>query len=221
MHTALHQSSLFREALGPRLRPGGRELTDRGVELCRLPPGAAVLDVGCGSGATVAHLRDRHGHRARGIDISRELIAEGLARDPGLELELGAAESLPVADASQDALFCECVLSLLNAPVRALEEFHRVLRPGGKLVISDLYLHRPSREDRPPAGQGIATSGEIQGWLVAAGFDGIMLWEDHSRALVELAAQVMLTHGSLECLAGLCDYREGKPGYYLLVTGRQ
>ena len=45
------------------LRPGGLELTDRIVALARLPRGARVLDVGCGSGATVAHLADRHGLR--------------------------------------------------------------------------------------------------------------------------------------------------------------
>jgi SAM-dependent methyltransferase len=221
MHAALHESPLFREACGPLLRPGGLELTDRGVELCRFPGRAEILDVGCASGVTVGHLRDRHGHSARGVDISRELIAEGLRRDPTLRLLRGAAESLPFADDSLDALFCECVLSLLNDPMRGLAEFHRVLRPGGKLVVSDIYLRQAPRDEAPPLGRGIASSREIQGWFVAAGFHGLLLWEDHSRKLVELAAQVMLTHGTLECLSGLCGCGEGRPGYYLLVTEKR
>jgi SAM-dependent methyltransferase len=190
------------------------------MELCRFPGKAEILDVGCGSGITVGHLRAAHGHNAHGVDISDALIAEGLERDPTLPLRHAPAEALPFTDSSLDAIFCECVLSLLDDPVRALQEFHRVLRTGGKLVISDLYLRQASRENSPRNSRGIASSRDIQGWLVAGGFDALLLWEDHSRKLVELAAQVMLTHGSLESLSGLCNRVEGKPGYYLLVTER-
>lgn len=223
MHAQLHESPLFRQACGPALRPGGLELTDRGIALCRFPGEADILDVGCGSGITVGHLRDVHGHRVRGIDISDALLAEGIQRDPTLPLLHAPAEEIPFPDGSLDALFCECVLSLLDDPVGAVAEFHRVLRPGGKLVVSDLYLRRTLRDGSGggPKSRGIASSGEIQGWLVAAGFDGILLWEDHSQRLAELAGRIMLTHGSLECLKGLCDCDEGKPGYYLLVTEKR
>lgn len=223
MRAPLHESPLFREASGPTLRPGGLELTDRGIELCRFPGRMEILDVGCASGITVGHLRDTHGHVVRGVDISDALIAEGLERDPSLPLLHAPAEALPAPDESVDAIFCECVLSLLDDPMRALHEFHRTLRPGGKLVLSDLYLRRPSLDSQslfPQASRGIASSRDIQGWLVTTGFDGFLLWEDHSSRLAELAGQIMLTHGSLECLKGVCGCREGKPGYYLLVTER-
>lgn len=224
MHAPLHESPLFREAMGPLLRPGGLELTDRGVQLCRLPGRAELLDVGCGSGITVQHLRDRYAYSVSGIDISEKLLAEGVARDPSLRLLRAPAEALPFPDRSLDAIFCECVLSLLEDPVRALAEFQRTLRPGGKLMISDLYRRRvplkPESGGESRSSRGIASSEDIQGWLVAAGFNGLLRWEDHSRKLTELAAQVMLIHGSLECLSGLCDCGEGKPGYYLLVTGK-
>lgn len=226
MLTRIHESAPFRQASGSALRPGGLELTGRAVELCRLPPGALVLDVGCGAGITVGHLRDSFGYDARGVDISPALLGEGLRRDPTLPLSYAPAEELPVADSSLDGIFCECVLCLLDDPVVALKEFHRALRPGGKLAVSDLYLRRISGELEEPCGsfqrrQGIASSKDVQGWLRAAGFDGVVLWEDHSRKLTELAAQIMLTHGSLNCLSGLCATTEGKPGYYLLVTEKK
>ncbi len=222
MPSAIHESPRFREASGPTLRPGGLELTERAALLCRFPPGAELLDVGCGSGVTVNYLRDRHGCNAGGIDLSLALIKEGLERDPSLPLMPGRAEAIPLADQSLDGIFCECVLSLLEDPVRALREFHRTLRPGGKLVISDLYLRRPladpanAREAVQNA--GIASTVDIRLWLSRGGFGGSLIWEDHSRKLTELAARIMLAHGSLDCLAGLCDCWEGRPGYYLMIT---
>lgn len=223
MHTRIHETIPFRDASGPTLRPGGLELTDRAVELCRFTPGSLLLDVGCGNGITVGHLRDRYHHDVRGVDSSLTLIAEGLQRDTTLRLSPNPAEALPVEDGSLDGIFCECVLSLLDDPVKALREFHRALRPGGKLALTDLYLRRVPGELESPCERyqrprGIASSKDVQGWLRAAGFTGIVLWEDHTRSLQELAARIMLSHGSLECLSGLCGKAEGKPGYYLLVT---
>lgn len=226
MRPPVHESASFREASGPTLRPGGLELTDRAMELCRFPPGAELLDVGCGSGITVGHLRDRHGCDVRGVDTSAGLIAQGVERDPTLRLLRAPAEALPFSDGSLDGIFCECVLSLLDDPVRALREFHRTLRPGGRLVLSDLYLRRVSPETQAESNQcrqrsGIATSQEVQRWLAEAGFVGLVLWEDHTRKLTELAARIMLAQGNLECLAGLCGSERGKPGYYLLVTSKR
>jgi len=213
---------MLRGACGPALRPGGTCLTERAVELCRFPAGARLLDVGCGSGVSVEHLRRTHGFSASGIDISTSLISEGLQRNPALPLAQATAEALPCGDESLDGIFCECVLSLLDDPLKALREFYRTLKKGGWLVLSDLYRHRMLSDDEQTCetNGGIASSKEVQGWLSSCGFSGLILWEDHTRALQEMAAQLMLTYGSLECLAGLCDSVKCKPGYYLLVTGK-
>jgi SAM-dependent methyltransferase len=220
-NASIYESGLLREACGPALRPGGVQLTGQAVEFCRFPKGARLLDVGCGSGETVRYLRDVHGFDVSGVDISPGLIGEGVQHDPTLTLLEASAEALPFGEESLDGVFCECVLSLLHDPLKALVEFHRVLRSGGKLILSDLYLRRtPRNSHRYHRTQGIASREDVQGWLRAAGFDGFLLWEDHTRALQELAAKIILTHGSLECLPGLCGGAEGKPGYYLLVTGK-
>jgi SAM-dependent methyltransferase len=180
---------------GCELRPGGTALTDRALAACALPPGARLLDVGCGTGATLEHLAGL-GYRAAGLDPSELLLERARRRNPRLELVRGRAERLPWPERSLDGVLCECVLSLLEQPGRALDEFRRVLRPGGHLVLSDLYR-------RGAAGSGLAGRAELEDQLAARGFR-LLLWEDHTRALQELAARMVLASpGSLATLGAL------------------
>jgi len=179
-------------------------LTDRALAHCSFAAGAQLLDVGCGAGASVEHLRSRYGFDARGVDISSTLIAEGLRRNPDLLLSEAEAEAVPYPDESHDGIICECVLSLLTEPLRALTEFRRLLRSGGYLILSDMYRREPA-------------TGQPEAWLSENGFT-MLLWEDHTHLLRELAARLILANGSLE---GLCCRAPGsgrKPGYYLLVA---
>ena len=201
----MYESAILRAVTGPTIRPGGLTLTDRALDFCCFPTGAQLLDVGCGSGATVEHLCSRYGFNANGVDISPALIAEGLGRNPALALEEAPAEALPFEAESRDGILCECVLSLLEEPFRALAEFRRVLRNNGHLILSDMY----SRDT--------AARGRIEGWLSASGF-APLLWEDHTSFLKELAARLILAHGSLEGLCPTTSGVGGKPGYYLLLA---
>jgi arsenite methyltransferase len=219
---SFYESGLLQSVNGPILRPGGLELTDRAVELCRFPVGAHLLDVGCGSGVTVEHLRETHSFNANGVDISHKLIVEGLLRNPDLPLLTATADALPFAGESLDGIFCECVLSLLKEPVKALKEFYRTLRTGGRLIISDMYSRQTvSDADFEPSapgtcGRGMLSRKRIESRLVECGFTRL-LWEDHTRLLKELAARIILTRGSLEGFPEMCRGEE-KPGYYLLVA---
>ena len=200
-----YEAGPLRVVTGPAIRPGGLTLTDRALDFSYFAAGAQLLDVGCGSGATVEHLCSRYGFSARGVDISSTLIAEGLGRNPALALEEATAETLPFAAESRDGILCECVLSLLDEPIRALAEFRRVLRGNGYLILSDMYT------------RDTTARGRIEGWLSECGFE-ILLWEDHTHFLKELAARLILAHGSLEGLCCTTSGAGGKPGYYLLVA---
>jgi SAM-dependent methyltransferase len=231
----LYEQPALRQVLGPALRPGGLALTQRALAACSLPAGAQVLDVGCGQGATLALLRQEAGLRAWGIDPSLPLLAawEGAGPLPGAAAR---AERLPFAKDAFAAVFCECVLSLLGGPsaALALAEFHRVLQAQGLLVLSDLYQRqaapRPASAELPLVSclQGALPQAALMARLAEAGFV-VELFEDHTRLLKELAARLVLAHGSLAqfwsgiqgmdappgALQALLDCR---PGYYLLIA---
>jgi arsenite methyltransferase len=227
-HTASspYEARFFREVTGLALRPGGVNLTDRALSCCGFTVGDRLLDVGCGVGASVEYLQSTYGLAVAGIDPSLTLIAEGLARNPALPLAEGNAEALPVADGELDGILCECVLSLLDQPYLALREFARAIRPGGALILSDLYLRCDAGSDRltglfdKASEQGLMSRDTLEVLLSASGF-AICLWEDHTRQLQELAARLILAHGSLDGL--WCTSRDvgcsvKRPGYYLLVA---
>lgn len=147
---ALYHRPLFRAAAGSVLRPGGLELTAHALKLCGFAPdhpgpsGVRALDVGCGTGATLALLRAR-GFIATGVDPDAAMLAEARSAagdDEGRgRLLQGRAEDLPVPDASQEVALCECVLSLCAEPERAVAELFRVLVPGGYLILADVIQH--------------------------------------------------------------------------------
>lgn len=236
MAANLYESPALRNVSGPVIRPGGFELTARGLAHCRLAPGARVLDVGCGTGATVDYVRHRYGHAAVGIDFSAVLLEEGSRAQGGPPLVRGCAEQLPAPDSCFGAVLCECVLSLCPDPLSVLREIRRVLRPGGYLVLMDLYMRGPVAAHwtgKPSANcclQGAVGRFTVEDRFTAAGYDRL-LWEDHSLLLKQLAAQLVWTYGSLDafwsavgglCVAGAMDRsgteRCGRPGYFLAVA---
>lgn len=94
-----------------------------------------ILESGCGSGRWLAWF-ERQGHRAVGLDDSRGPLGAARAHDPGLRLVRGDAEVSPFADGAFDVAFSAYVAEHFPAgPARVLAELHRVLRPGGTLVL--------------------------------------------------------------------------------------
>jgi len=231
----VYEEGALRQVAGEAIRPGGLELTERAVALLDLPPGARVLDLGCGTGVSVEHLGTRHGMLAIGLDASALLLREGRERQAHLPLLRALGEWLPVASSSMDAVLAECTLSLMTDLDQALAECHRVLRPRGLLAATDLYARQP---DGAPALHrlplcsclsGALPRQELMGHLRAAGFE-LVLWEDHTAALRSLAAQLIMAHGSLDSFwrqmvpSGAAAAEVGpaigaaRPGYFLLIA---
>lgn len=100
-------------------------------------PGIA-LDAACGTGRHAAYLCER-GHDVIGVDASPEMLERARKRVPEAELRAGDLTALPLEDRSVDLAVCALALTHLPELLRPLAELSRVLRPGGRLILSDLH----------------------------------------------------------------------------------
>src|SRR3954454_1465966 len=110
------------------------ELLERIAELAR-PVGGRLLDVGCGTGRVSAALAER-GAKVWGVDPEPGMLEVARSRVPGsVGLKQGRAEALPFRDGWFDAAVCWLTVHLMDRPA-AFADLHRVLAPGGRLVIA-------------------------------------------------------------------------------------
>ncbi|WP_159943353.1 MULTISPECIES: class I SAM-dependent methyltransferase [unclassified Nocardiopsis] len=132
--------------LGESYHPGGLALTRRLADSLAPAPGARVLDVASGPGTTARLLAAEYGARVDGVDLGPATVATARAvtERAGLadrvRFHEGDAERLPFAAGTFDALVCECALCTFPDKEAAAAEFARVLRPGGRVGITDVTV---------------------------------------------------------------------------------
>jgi len=157
--------------------------------IAALQPGEAVLDLGSGAGFD-CFLAARQVGRAGsviGVDMTAEMIAKARgnarrAEADNVEFRLGEIERLPVADASVDVIMSNCVLNLSPDKGAVFREAFRVLKPGGRLAISDVVAIEamPSElaesvEARTSCIAGAASVQALAGFLREAGFQDVKI----------------------------------------------
>jgi SAM-dependent methyltransferase len=112
------------------------------AELRDLPPGAQIIEVGCGDATFTSDLA-KFSSSVTAIDISAGQIEQNTGRFPGINfLQHDVAERFPFPDASFDVAWCSEVLEHLFEPAFAMSEMHRILRPGGRLLVT-VPFHGP------------------------------------------------------------------------------
>ncbi len=99
-------------------------------------PGERILDVAAGTGASSAPMA-KAGALVTALDISHGMLEEGRRRHPDIEFVHGSAEELPFDDDTFDAVTISFGLRNVQQPRAALSEFHRVLKPGGRVIVCE------------------------------------------------------------------------------------
>ncbi|NWG13960.1 MAG: arsenite methyltransferase [Acidobacteria bacterium] len=157
--------------------------------LAELHPGEVVLDLGSGGGIDVLLSARRVGPsgKAYGLDMTDEMLA--LARDnqreagiSNVEFLKGEMEDIPLPDASVDVIISNCVINLSPDKDRVLAEAFRVLRPGGRIAVSDVVVRGGVPEDIRRNVElwigcvaGALEEDEYRAKLTQAGFKGVRI----------------------------------------------
>ncbi len=157
------------------------------VALAELRPGDVVLDLGSGAGLDALLAAREVGEQGRviGVDMTPEMLARaernreklGLAN---VEFRRGQIEALPVEDGTVDLILSNCVINLSPDKPAVFREAYRVLKPGGRLSVSDIVTDRPFSEVMAADADswaacvaGAIPLDEYIGMLADAGFEGI------------------------------------------------
>lgn len=231
----LYESEKLSNVTGSTLRPGGLDLTQAMLELCKLEPYSMVLDMGCGHGTTLA-LLDRLGHCPYGVDISTALLGKAMDVVPKAILARASADKTPFSEAFFDLALAECVFSLMSPPEAMLKEAYRLLKPNGLLGLTDIYIREFNEdadcdiENIKCCLKGAMQLTELKDLIEGNNFEIIHI-SDHTDKLKQLTAELIFAYGSLkafweffvgakeaEAISGACGH---KYGYYMLVARKK
>ena len=144
---ALYELPIIEYLLGDSFHPGGAKLTQQLASATLVSPNSSVLDVACGKGTSARAVASNFGATVTGCDYSAANVEHAMTAsraagvDGKTQFVRANAERLPFAPESFDVALCECSLCLFENMDAALRQLIRVLKPGGRIGISDFFLN--------------------------------------------------------------------------------
>ena len=167
---------------------GSRDYRETAVSLAAtLAPGSAVLEVAPGPGYLAIELARLGSFSITGLDISRTFveIARENARQAGVAVDFrqGNASQMPLPEETFDLVICRAAFKNFTDPVGALDEIHRVLKPGGRASIIDLRKDAPlDAIEREVEGMRLSP---VNAWLTRLTFRTVLLKNAYTQEALE------------------------------------
>jgi arsenite methyltransferase len=168
--------------------------------IAAMQPGEVVVDLGSGAGFDCFLAAQRVGPTGRviGVDMTHEMLnkaRENAAKvgASNVEFRLGELEHLPIADNIADVVISNCVINLVPDKARVFRETFRVLKPGGRVAVSDIVNTAPLPADLQADPSficgcvaGAASADRVEAWLREAGFTDVRITvKPESRELIQ------------------------------------
>jgi ubiquinone/menaquinone biosynthesis C-methylase UbiE len=169
------------------------------VALASLRTGETVVDLGSGGGFDCFLAAKQVGETGRviGVDMTPDMLSKARVnaekmQTQNVEFRLGEIEHLPVADNCADIIMSNCVINLSPDKLRVYRDAYRILKPGGRLAISDIVAIAPLPEEIQQnlalvsaCVGGAATMDDTRDMLAQVGFENIKITpKDQSRELI-------------------------------------
>ena len=168
--------------------------------IAAMQPGEVVVDLGSGAGFDCFLAAQRVGPTGRviGVDMTHEMLnkaRENAAKvgASNVEFRLGELEHLPIADNTADVVISNCVINLVPDKAQVFRETFRVLKPGGRVAVSDIVNTAPLPADLQADPSficgcvaGAASADRVEAWLREAGFTDVRITvKPESRELIQ------------------------------------
>lgn len=204
-----YESDTFNQALDESLHPGGLDLTEYMACTAGITKDSIVLDIATGRGTSACFLAEFCICCIEGIDLSRKALAQARTKAAGrglshrVRFHLADVEALPFSDASFDYVVSECSFSLLPDKPAGAAEIARVLKPGGKLAFTDIFLQDRFSDELKGlvpfdcCFTGALTRDDYEALFDRAGLE-TQIFEDHSFSLREITDKLRGEYGTIQ-----------------------